>query len=163
MLIQIVNDQDQLITTKERSQLDYTTDIYRVSALWLTNSQGQVLLALRAATKDKDPNKWGPAVAGTNDAGESYDDNIYKEAAEEIGLTGIKFTKGPKTRTTHPRHNFCQWYLVTLDRPVDSFTIQEEEVQRLDWVSLTELKQDLQANPDNYVTNLPQVLAELDL
>jgi len=37
MKIQIVDDKDQLIGVKERNEVDYKTDIYRVSALWLTN------------------------------------------------------------------------------------------------------------------------------
>src|SRR5688572_21076189 len=121
MKIQIVDEQDQLIGIKERAEVDYRTDIYRVSALWLTNSRGQTLLAKRAAVKDKDPNKWGPAVAGTIDEDETYDENIYKEAEEEIGLVGIKFEKGPKCLIKRPRTYFCQWYLVTLDRDVDGF------------------------------------------
>lgn len=76
MKIQIVDDQDQFIGLKERNEVDYKSDIYRVSALWLTNSKGQTLLAKRAAVKDKDPGKWGPAVAGTIDEGETYDENI---------------------------------------------------------------------------------------
>lgn len=80
MKIQIVDENDKFVSNKERSEVDYKSDIYRVSALWLTNSKGQTLLAKRAMVKDKDPGKWGPAVAGTIDEGETYDENIYKEA-----------------------------------------------------------------------------------
>jgi len=45
MKIQIVNEQDQLVGTKERSELDYSIHIFRTSALWLTNPSGKVLLA----------------------------------------------------------------------------------------------------------------------
>lgn len=163
MKIQIVDDHDQLIGVKERTEVDYKTDIYRVSALWLTNSKGQTLLAKRAAVKDKDPNKWGPAVAGTIDEGETYDVNIYKEAEEEIGLTGVQFEKGPKILIKHPRTYFCQWYFVTLDRDVDSFVMQEDEVDELAWVEIEQLKQGLQSNPDKYVPAMPQIVDELGI
>jgi len=163
MKIQIVNKHDELIGTKQRSTLDYTTDIYRVSALWLTNSRGQVLMAKRAATKDKDPGKWGPAVAGTVDEGETYDQNIYKEAEEELGLTGLIFTKLGKTRITHPRHYFCQWYSITLDRDVKDFTPQEAEIDELGWFDVEQMKQELRDNPDKFVPAMQQIVEELSL
>lgn len=163
MKIQLVNDQDELIGVKERSELNYTTDIYRVSALWLTNSKGQSLLAKRASTKDKDPNKWGPAVAGTIDEGETYDQNIYKEAMEEIGLEGVEFTKAVKLRSTSPRQSFTQWYTVELDRDVDSFTRQVEEVDALEWVDTEQLKSELETNPDKYIPNMKRTMDELGL
>ncbi len=163
MKIQIVDDQDQIIGLKERTEVDYKVDIYRVSALWLTNSKGQTLLAKRAAVKDKDPDKWGPAVAGTIDEGETYDDNIYKEATEEIGLEGEQFIKGPKIRITHPRNYFCQWYFVSLDRKADSFTMQAEEVDALEWVAIEQIKHELKANPDKYVPAMQQIIDELEI
>ena len=161
MKIQIVDDQDSAVGLKERSEIDYLNDIYRVSALWLTNSKGQTLLARRAAVKDKDPGKWGPAVAGTIDEGESYDDKIYKEAMEEIGLEGERFTKGLKIRITHPRNYFCQWYFVTLDRDEDSFVMQADEVDALEWVDIQRMKQELKTSPDKYVPAMQQIIDEL--
>lgn len=163
MKIQIVDDQDNLIGVKERSELDYSKDIYRVSALWLTNSTGQTLLARRAMQKANDPGRWGPAVAGTIDEGETYDDNIYKEAMEEIGLEGVKFMKGPKTRITYPRNYFCQWYYATLNREADSFVMQEEEIDALEWVNIDDMKKEMKTNPEKYVLAMPQVVEWLGL
>lgn len=163
MKIHIVDNQDNLIGVKERTEIDYKTDIYRVSALWLTNSKGQTLLAKRAAVKDKDPGKWGPAVAGTIDEGETYDDNIHKEAIEEIGLEGAEFTKGSKIRITHPRNYFCQWYFVTLDRDADTFVMQEDEVDKLEWVDIEQMKQELKTSPDKYVPAMQQIVDKLNI
>lgn len=77
-LYQVVNDSDEVIGHKFRNDIDFVKDIYRVAALWLTNSQGQVLIAQRLLTKDKDPGKWGPAAAGTLEKDETYESNIYK-------------------------------------------------------------------------------------
>lgn len=163
MRIQIVNENDEVIGTKERSVVDYQTDIYRVSALWLTNSKGQTLLARRALSKDKDPGKWGPAVAGTIDEGETYDQNIYKEAMEEIGLEGVEFSKSKKMRITHPRQYFCQWYTVSLDRDTDSFIMQADEVDALEWVDIETLKTELVSNSEKYVPAMQQIVAELEI
>jgi isopentenyl-diphosphate Delta-isomerase len=163
MKIQIVDENDNVIGVKERSLIDYKNDIYRVSALWLTNSKKQALLAKRAQTKDKDPGKWGPAVTGTLDEGESYDTNIYKEAEEEIGLTGEQFERGPKLRVTQPRNNFTQWYFTRIDRDIEGFTKQEDEVDELAWVDIEQLKRELETNPNKYIPSMPQIIDELAL
>lgn len=161
MKIQIVNANDELIGVKERSEIDFQNDIYRVSALWVTDSKGETLLAKRAAIKRNDPNKWGPAVAGTIDEGETYDENIYKEADEEIGLMGVEFTKIKKTRITYPRNYFCQWYSVTLDRDPNSFKLQDDEVAEVVWVDVEQMKQDLRVTPEKYVPAMQQIVTEL--
>ena len=161
MKIQIVNANDELIGVKERSEIDFQNDIYRVSALWVTNSKGETLLAKRAAIKRNDPNKQGPAVAGTIDEGETYDENIYKEADEEIGLMGVEFTKIKKTRITYPRNYFCQWYSVILDRDPNSFKLQDDEVAEVVWVDVEQMKQELQATPEKYVPAMQQIIEEL--
>lgn len=163
MKIQIVNEKDELIGVKERSEIDYGADIYRVSALWLTNSLGQALLAKRAATKDKDPGRWGPAVAGTVEEGETYDSNIYKEAEEEIGLTGVRFTRGKKLYRRYPRRYFSQWYFGVVNREIDDFTRQIEEVDELAWVKMDELQQDIRDNPDKYISGMVLMISELEL
>lgn len=163
MKIQIVNDQDEIIGVKERSELDYSTDIYRVSALWLTNSKGQSLIAQRASTKDKDPSKWGPAVAGTIEENETYDQNIYKEAMEEIGLEGVEFTKSVKIRSTNPRQSFTQWYVGVVDKDIDAFIRQVEEVDALLWFDTEQLKKELEENPDKYIPNMQRIVNELGL
>lgn len=158
MKIQIVDMNDNLVGVKERSEIDYSTDIYRGSALWLTNSKGQVLLAKRAATKDKDPGKWGPAVAGTLDEGETYKENIVKEAREEIGLSDITFTSGPKVYTSYPTKYFNQWYLASIDRVADEFTIHADEVDAVTWVDLDYLSADIQLMPEKYIPNFTKTV-----
>lgn len=85
----IVNENDEIIGHKLREEVDPKNDIYRVSALWVTNSAGDVLIAQRKLTKKHAPGKWEPAVAGTVEKGETDESNIYKEAQEEIGLSGF--------------------------------------------------------------------------
>lgn len=157
-LYQVVNDKDEIIGYKLRGNIDFQKDIYRIAALWLTNSQGQVLIAQRLLTKDKDPGKWGPAAAGTLEKGETYETNIYKEAEEEIGLTGIKFELGPKQRFATVRQSFCQWYLGKSDKQSDEFILQPEEVEQVKWVSLKELIKDVKNNPAKYVPSMQEIL-----
>ena len=157
-LIQVVDRDDNLIGHVARDEFDYATQIYRITALWLTNSQGQVLLAQRKLTKDKDPGKWGPAAAGTMDEGETYDENIRKETEEEIGVTDIEFVKGPKVYFESPRMCWAQWYEATLNLSADEFVIQEDEVEKVEWMDPEWLKNDFEQNPDKYVPSMKYVI-----
>ena len=160
MRITIVNEQDEIIAHKERGTLT-KEDIYRVSALWVTNTRGDILLAQRKFTKSHDPGKWSPAVAGTVDEGETYKQNIIKETEEEIGLKDIKPISGPKRRVTGEHNYFNQWYLLTIDVPAEALTIQEDEVEQVKWFTRTELERELQAHPENYLTGLDWCLENL--
>jgi isopentenyldiphosphate isomerase len=156
----IVNDQDEIIGHKERGTLA-KEDIYRVSALWITNSRGDILLAQRKFTKSHDPGKWGPAVAGTLDEGETYESNIVKEAEEEIGLKNIQPVPGPNRRTNGEHNYFSQWYTLILDKPAEDFTVQQEEVEQVKWFTRDELENELREHPDNYFKNLNWSLGSL--
>lgn len=155
--IQIVDENDRVIGCKFRAEADIAGDTYRVSALWLTNRKGEVLLAQRKLTKEHHPGKWGPAVAGTVDEGETYESNIYREAEEEIGLKDVKFEPGPKTRSYKPHSHFTQWFLVTTDRGIGDFKIQESEVEKIAWVPEAKLREDVVKNPEKYVSSMPGI------
>jgi isopentenyl-diphosphate delta-isomerase len=156
----IVNDQDEIIGHKERGTLT-KEDIYRVSALWVKNTQGDILLAQRKFTKSHDPGKWGPAVAGTLDEGETYESNIIKEAEEEVGLKGIKPIPGPNIRVRGEYNYFDQWYTLVVDKPAEDFTIQEEEVEQVKWLTRAELEKELQEHPEKYLKGLKWPLENL--
>lgn len=113
----IVDDLDNELGSMERDKV--TTERYRVTALWLTNSKGEILLAQRALTKKISPGRWGPAVAGTIEVGETYDSNIKKEAREELDITGLAIKPLVKLTVNHEygKSYFSQYYTATLDKP----------------------------------------------
>ncbi len=158
MRIVLVNECDEVIGSRERAAL-LSSDIHRASNLWLTNSQGDILLAQRVPTKKMHPGKWGPAVTGTVDEGEDYDTTILKEIGEEIGLTLMlkDLTRGPKLRVMVPGDDhFVQWYTYVCDTPAEGFQLQCEEVAQVAWVSREQLVDEFAAHPENYVPAMTQ-------
>jgi len=153
----IVDEHDKIINFKKFNNLN-DKDIYRVSVLWLINSKGEVLLAQRAKNKVHHPLKWGPSVAGTVEEGETYEQNIIKETEEEIGLKLNNFTKLIKTRTRGEFNHFTQWFILKIDKKLDEFEIQREEVADLKWVYSEELKKDIEKNPSCYVDSLRDII-----
>ena len=155
--IVIVNQDDEIIGHKERGTL-LQEDIYRVAGLWITNPNGDILLAQRQFDKKNDPGKWDPAVAGTVDKDETYESNIIKEAAEEIGLVDIKPIAGLKRRMTGEHNYFVQWFTLTVNKPAEEFIVQKEEVAQVKWFGRSQLKEELQSHADDYLKSLSWVL-----
>ena len=151
----IVDSKDSFIAFKERDDIVFD-DCYRVSALWVENSKGEILLAQRAFTKKNGPGLWWPAVAWTVEEREDYEKNMYKEAQEEIWLSGIMFELWPK-EIFHWKHQyFCQWYFCILDRDITQFQLQTEEVENIQWVSKKELIENIRLYPQLYTISMTQ-------
>ena len=153
MRITIVDENDNIIGSKDQNEI-LVSDIYRVYSLWISNSKDEVLLARRAFTKSHDPGKWGPAVAGTVEQGETYESNIYKEAREELGLENLVFEKGPKKLSQSKWNYFVQQYFLKIDKPADEFKIQKEEVVEVRWFAKEQLKKLVSENPDDFLSGI---------
>lgn len=157
--IPIVNEQDEIIGHKLREEVDLEHDIVRSASLWITDSQGRILLAQRKLTKRTDPGKWAEAVGGTVDGDDSYEDTVYREAEEELGIIGQKFTLGPKQFIKGPPANyFAQWYYVTLDWPIEKFVPQESEVEQIAWWEPELLAKDMAEHRETYIDALPGIV-----
>ncbi len=147
----IVDKNDKIIWYKPRSEIN-SEDIYRVSALWIENSKWEILLAQRGFMKSNGPWKWGTAVAGTVEKWETYEDNIYKEAQEEIGLNWVKFTLEEKLYSELAgRKFFVQYYYLKLDKDIKEFILEFPQVESVRWFKKEEIK-------NLYIRN-PHVLA----
>lgn len=149
MRIPIVNEQDELIEYKD---IDERKDgeICRVSALWVTNEKGEILLAKRALVKKREPGLWGPAVAGTVEEGETYESNIIKEAAEEIGLTNFLPKEEKKVRRSTSHEYFNQWFSAQIDSEY-IFRKKDDEVDEVRWFTKDEVLEFYKENPEKFV------------
>ncbi len=156
--VNIVDEDNNLVGEKFRDEVDYQKDRYQCTGLWITNSRGEILIGQRALTKNTDPGKWGTAVSGTVEAGQTFESNVYKEAGEELGLFGISFEMGPLQKNEAPRKNYAQWFTVTLDLPIESFVLQAEEVEQLSWLSPEMLVADVAKYPEKYVSSFKAIL-----
>jgi len=158
----IVDEHDNVIGSKLRREIT-TQDIYRVSALWLTNPRGDILLAQRALTKSHDPGKWGPAVAGTVEEGETYEANITKEVGEELGLSGLDLKPESKLRFQDSGgwQYFTQVFSAVIDKPAEEFTVSKEEVARVRWFGRQELERELKEHPEDYLPSIHRLLTSL--
>ncbi len=154
--ITIVNEQDEVIGSKERDEIA-SEDIYRVSALYVEDKDGNILMAKRATTKKHNPGAWQNAVAGTVEEGESYGRNIIKEAAEEIGIEFDHLLVAHKEFRDGEHKFFCQWYFAIIDQTGDALKRQESEVEELKWFTPEEFKAEFKRARENFTGDLLSV------
>lgn len=152
----IVDTNDEVIGYRERGSLE-PWDIYRVAALWVTNSEWEILISQRAFSKKNHPGRWSCAAAGTVEYGESYEENIYKETLEEIGLDGYSLQYLWKEyRKWEKNDYFCERYTLECNQPIEYFTLQEEEVADLRWVKADDLRTEILHSPQFFLSSLQE-------
>lgn len=150
MQIPVVNEQDEIIGYIERKDRSLD-DIIRVAAVWVTDENGDILLQQRKLSKKENPGKWGQAVGGTVEQGETYESNAYKEMEEEIGVRDVPLVLSRKVfGRTNVGQRFCQLY--TAQIPRDTILIpQEDEVESLRWFTKEELNSMLEEKPEMFL------------
>jgi len=153
MKIPFVNEQDEIIGYKDREDRN-PSDLVRATGLWVTDKDGNILLAQRAFTKRHDPGLWGPAVGGTVEEGETYESNIIKEAEEEIGLVNVKFDAISKV---HVFNCIAKLYTVIVDNDY-KFVKKDDEVEAIKWFSRDELDKLLNDKPEMFFPNFKELI-----
>ncbi len=137
--IALVDEEDRVIGYKMRSQLT-DDDCWRVVAIWIENSEQQVLLQQRSHKVTLNPGLWSNAVMGTVDADDSYEDTAVREIEEELGLSGVDLIK---TNRLYYKASFgwrqAQGFVVKCYWPLERFKPQPEEVAKLEWVDKQKL------------------------
>lgn len=160
-LIPVVNEQDEIIGYKERSEIQ-EEDIYRVAALWITNSKGEILITQRAFTKKNSPGVRWTAVAGTVEKWETYEQNIIKEAYEELGIENITITPWFYERKWENRKDihtfFVQSYRVEINEPIKYFHFPKREIEEIRRISMDELASWVQKHPEQFTPNMQEYL-----
>lgn len=135
----IVDENDEIIWYKYRKDIKQQ-DIYRVAWIVIKNYEWDFLLAQRSFNKNNNPWQWSISAAGTIEEWETYDKNIVHEIEEEIWMKNLDIEKLEKKRVYWKHNFFVQLYKAKLDKNIENFIIQEEEVEKIRWFSIDEIK-----------------------
>lgn len=117
--------------------------------IWLFTADEKILLQKRALTKKVFPGLWDISVAGHVSAGESILSSAKREVFEEIGL---KLSENDLTKIGTRKHQishkngiidneFHHVFIAELKVPVNTLTIQKEEVDAIKLFNLSILKE----------------------
>jgi 8-oxo-dGTP pyrophosphatase MutT (NUDIX family) len=91
-IVVIVDADNKVVDQVPRSRMRSRHLTYRATYILVFNSEQQILVQKRTATKDMYPSYYDVAAGGVVTAGESYDESATREAQEELGLVGVSLT-----------------------------------------------------------------------
>lgn len=128
------------------------TKLHRAFSCYVFNSQGELLITQRAASKKIWPNVWTNSVCGHPAPGESYEDAIARRLAYELGLPPVKNLVNVVSEyiyKTPPyngivEHEFCPIYAGVLD---EDPAPNHHEVADFKWVSWQWLLKEVENDP----------------
>ena len=112
--------------------------------IWIINSDGEVLLQKRSSKKEAGAGLWC-CTGGAAIAGEDSKQTCQREAAEELGIMpDMKLAQMILQHTMGNCHKDV--WLIHQDISPDAFHLQREEVDDVRWVTMKQLKRELE-NP----------------
>jgi isopentenyl-diphosphate delta-isomerase type 1 len=131
-IFDIVNERDEVIGQKPRSEVHARGLLHRAIHVLVFNTRGEIFLQKRSLKKDRQPGVWDSSCSGHVDSGENYDQTAVRELREEIGLN----LNAPPERLF--KINACEetdaefvWvYRCQNNGP---FQLQPEEIDAGDW------------------------------
>ena len=117
------------------------------------NEKGELLFQKIAASKKINPNKW-TRTGGHVDSEETPIVGIQREVEEEIGVKipqdKFELINIEKKKADEFNHHFTYNYLVYVNYKIEEYTMQEEEVSDLKYISIKEMEKLKRQNNQDY-------------
>lgn len=149
--IQFVDENDNPIGAGTREEAWMNRIHHRMVRVILKNQKGEIMIQKRSANKKSYPNLWTDSATGHVDEGESYEQAVAREMAEEIGINtelrpvGKFLTLENKAGNDVPIFNMSFEGIIPKDAQIN---LQVEEVSETRWISLPDLKILMKDEPD---------------
>ena len=155
----VVDEDDSIISYKERHMLNNRHDRWRNTAVLLTNNSGDVLIARRHSSKKSHPNKWATSVSGTVEKGETYEANAYKELFEELGVTDVTLQYlGAHKIDFGNQKRFCGVFTGQCNVQIKKFVLQNSEVSAVRWIQRALLMSEMKKRPNEFAPGFENIL-----
>jgi isopentenyldiphosphate isomerase len=143
-LVDVIDEAGYTIGVVTRREMRTGRLPHRCTYVLVFNSAGELFIHLRTPTKDVYPSHWDVCIGGVLAAGESFDQGVKREIAEELGID----TDATPLFDFHYRDDATfahgKVYRVRHDGP---FRLQAEEIVRGEFVTLAEALARIQRTP----------------
>ena len=152
-LLDIVDENNQVTgKTEERKVIHDKCLWHRHVSCWIMNEKGELLFQKRAETKKRNPNKWGK-TGGHVDAGEDVETAMLREIKEEIGIDidkkDLELLSIYKSEDLKNKY-FGYDFFARVDYLIEDYTLQEEEVSEVKYMTIEEIEKIKENNDENY-------------
>ena len=148
-IFDIVNERDEVIGRKPRSEVHARGLLHRAVHVLVFNARGEFFLQKRSMNKDRQPGVWDSSCSGHVDSGEDYDQTAVRELREEIGLslsaTPERLFKIDACAETDAE--FVRVYRCQNDEP---FHLHPEEIETGGWFSPEQVTRWIKEKPQEF-------------
>jgi len=133
-IVDVVDDRDQVVGQATRAELRTRRLRHRAVFVLLFNSESQLFVHQRTATKDIYPSYHDVAFGGVVATGEDYDRAARRELAEEAGVDGVSLRRVVTFKfDDDSSHLNGVVYTATHDGPLN---LQASEIAGGQWLDL---------------------------
>jgi isopentenyldiphosphate isomerase len=154
-LFEVFDDRNQpLGYTKERHLVHREGDWHRTAQVYVLNARRELLCNLRHPDKDVFASLWDVCIGGHLAPGETYPEGAVREMGEELGVAlqpadlrfvaHVSINGGDAVKGLFDREHAGVFVWQT-DRPAEDFEYQREEISRLAFFPLAEVRRNLNA------------------
>ncbi len=154
----VVDDFDNVLAYKKFGDMEQS-ERRRDTSVMLFNDKGELLIAKRSSNKSVLPNYWGPTASGSVESHENYQENIYKELAEEVGITDIELEFIGNFYFDFKEHKrFSGLFKGKFNGDISKLKLQTEEVDEIRWISISELLEWIKSGQYKVVGGMTKLL-----
>ena len=146
-IFDVVDADDNVIGQATRSEVHARNLLHRAANVFVFNTNGQLLLQKRSATKDQFPLCYTSSASGHLDAGETYEQAAVRELEEELGLKcPLEYLgKLPASAETAYEHSVL-FRTVTDEEPI----LHPEEIETVKYCGIKEIESMILLSPKSF-------------
>lgn len=161
-LLDLVDSNDHVIGVVDRKKVyDEMIHSVRVIGAFLVDENGLILVQRRAANRRYCPNGYDFSVAGHVLSGENYEQAMHREAIEELGVDIDDFEEF--LYCGYPNDyglTFFSKYYIGKCPEKHLIQLNLEESSRIEFLSVDEIKKELEKNPEMFKSDYGPTFAE---
>ncbi len=160
----LVDKQNNIIGRKEKLQAHIDGDLHRAFSVLVFNSKKELLIQKRADSKYHCPGKWANTVCSHPREGERTQNAAHRRLVEEMGFDcslkkGFKFQYRAKFDNGLIENEIDRIFFGKYDGEVKP---DLEEVSEYKWISMEELREDLEKSPKKYAEWFKIILTKIE-
>lgn len=158
----VVSENDEILGLMEKMEAHENGILHRAFSVFLFNDKGEMLLQKRASGKYHSPNQWTNAVCSHPKIDETYLDGAQRRLKEELGITTDLTEKFSFIYKADVGQNLWEHELdhVFTGNYEGNFALNEQEVSEVRYISMQQLDEEMNANPEKFTEWFKIILKE---
>ena len=137
-MLDVVGENDKVVRKAARKEVRENVLLHRTSRVVVFNRLGELFVQKRSKNKKTFASHWDIGIAETVKSGEDYEKAALRGLNEEAGINQKNISFLFKIRYKSSKTNEqCSVYELNYD---GNFILQKEELEKIDFLSLAEIK-----------------------